>query len=95
MASFIWANSLIGLDPAYTALRSGISEGFLDGYQDARALTAREQALLPLFFAAKEMSYLCGISVNVNYIGPLGSRFASYDWFTKSIRGHLRAAQLL
>ena len=91
---FVWANDYIALDPAAAGLRNGITEAFLKGYQSVRPFTPAEKDAWNLWIAAKQLSYLCGMSGVVNIVGPASMRFVSWDWCIDSVRRHVAAAGL-
>ncbi|MBM3504301.1 MAG: hypothetical protein FJX65_10545 [Alphaproteobacteria bacterium] len=86
--SFIWANDYVGVD-------RGISEAFLAGYESERPMGAREKALMPLFYAAKELRFLGGFAANVNAVGHTPLLNPDLDWFAQRVRANVKAAGVL
>lgn len=87
--SFFWANHYVG------GIAEAINEAFLKGYTAERPLSQAEQANMPLFYAAKEMSFLCGFAANVNYVGHTPLLNPDLDWFAESTRRNIRNAGLI
>ncbi|MCH8111380.1 MAG: phosphotransferase [Proteobacteria bacterium] len=92
LMSFVWANEYISIN--VDGLGPDISEAFLAGYEEVRPLSERERAFLPLAKAAKEFSYMCGMSAGVNVVGHMSMGPDKFDWFARSVRKHVAAAGL-
>ena len=45
--------------------------------------------------AAKEFSFMCGMSAGVKYVGYMSMGPEKFDWFAQSVRKHVEAAGLL
>lgn len=88
LMSFVWS-------ARKSELGEAVVDGFLEGYDAVRPLTARERELFPLLLAVKEFRYLCGFAANVNAIGHVAFRWPGLDWFAQSVRRHVAAAKLL
>lgn len=89
---FVWANAYIAFENP--GLRNGIAEAFVAGYESVRPFTAAEKDAWALWTAAKELSYLCGMSGVVNVVGPASTRNVSWDWFRESVQQHVAEAGL-
>lgn len=87
LTCFAWANE-------YVKMKPGVTEAFRAGYESVRALTQREKDLTPFFYLAKEMRFLSGFATNVNAVGHTPLLFPDLDWFSTSIRGHVKEAGL-
>jgi len=94
VASFLWATPYIGIHTGNPRLDDGINAAFITGYEQERTLTEDERAALPLFVAAKELSFISGMSSSVNVIGHASTRAFGWDWFTQSVRRHVAEAGL-
>ena len=88
LMSFVWS-------ARKSELGEAVVDGFLEGYDAVRRLSARERALFPLLLAVKEFRYLCGFAANVNAIGHVAFRWPGLDWFAQSVRKHVAAAKVL
>ncbi len=88
LMSFTWANDYVGVDKS-------INDAFLEGYNAERPLSTEESNLLPLFYAAKELGFLCGFATNVNYVGHSPFLDPDLDWFAQQVRRHVTEAGLL
>jgi Ser/Thr protein kinase RdoA (MazF antagonist) len=86
--SFLWANDYVGVDKS-------IGEAFLAGYEAERPMSAREKALMPLFYAAKELRFLGGFASNVNAVGHTPLLNPDLDWFGERVRAHVKAAGVM
>ena len=87
--SFIWANHYVG------GIDESINESFLDGYCSQRKMTEEELSLMPIFYAAKEMRFLCGFASNVNAVGHTTLLNPNLDWFAERTRKNIRDAGLV
>lgn len=88
LVSLVWAGRKNGFPDAAIA-------AFHDGYDAVRPRTAVERSHEPLFFAAKELRYLCGFASRVNAIGHNTFRWPGLDWFARSVRRNVNAAGVL
>jgi len=92
-----WAQDLVSL--VWAGRKNGFPEAaitaFHAGYDSVRARTEAERAHEPLFFAAKELRYLCGFAGRVNAIGHNTFRWPGLDWFARSVRANVAAADVL
>jgi Ser/Thr protein kinase RdoA (MazF antagonist) len=88
LMSFAWANHYVGVG-------EDITEAFLDGYGAVRPLSNAEADLIPTFFAAKELRFLCGFAANVNAVGHSTLLNPDLDWFAENVRKHVTNAALM
>lgn len=88
LMSFAWANHYVGVG-------QDITDAFLDGYGAVRSLSDAEAGLIPTFFAAKELRFLCGFAANVNAVGHTPLLNPNLDWFAENVRKHVSAAGLM
>ena len=93
LLSFVWANEYISLRAP--GLGPDISDAFMEGYEAVRPFSDQEKAFLPLALAAKEFSFMCGMSAGVRYVGYMSMGPEKFDWFARSVRKHVEAAGLL
>jgi Ser/Thr protein kinase RdoA (MazF antagonist) len=93
LMSFVWANEYISLRAP--GLGPDISDAFMEGYEAVRPLSDQERAFLPLAMAAKEFSFMCGMSAGVKFIGHMSMGPDKFDWFAQSVRRHVEEAGLL
>jgi len=88
LACFLWRNEYQGVDPA-------IGEAFVQGYSQVRPLTEREQALMPLFIADRDLYLAVGIATMVNVIGHSAIGYThDLDWYRAAVERHMAAAGL-
>ncbi|MCH8112775.1 MAG: phosphotransferase [Proteobacteria bacterium] len=88
LMSFAWANHYVGVGEE-------VSRAFLEGYNAERPMSESEVALLPVFFAAKELRFLFGFAANVNCVGHTPLLNPDLDWFAENIRRHMSEAKLM
>lgn len=89
LASFIWANHYVG------GVDEAINDSFVAGYESERPIGERERALMPLFYAAKELRFLIGFAENVDAVGHTPLLNPNLDWFAERTRKHVGALDLL
>ncbi|NQV80676.1 MAG: phosphotransferase [Alphaproteobacteria bacterium] len=89
ISSFTWANDYIG------GVDNAINEAFVAGYESTRPMSAAERALMPLFYAAKELRFLIGFAGNVNAVGHTTLLNPDLDWFAERTRRHIGALGIL
>jgi Ser/Thr protein kinase RdoA (MazF antagonist) len=94
LASFAWATLYIGRYSGIARLDDEINGAFVSGYQMVRPLTRSERDSWALFVAAKELSFITGMSYSVNVVGHSSTRTIGWDWFVQSVRRHVADAGL-
>ncbi len=88
LMSFAWANHYVGVN-------EDVTRAFIEGYGAERPMSDPEVALLPVFFAAKELRFLCGFASNVNCVGHTPLLNPDLDWFAENVRRHMSEAGLM
>lgn len=88
LVCFLWRNEYQGVDPA-------IGQAFVNGYGRVRPLTDREEALMPLFIADRDLYLAVSIASMVNVIGHSAIGYQhDLDWYRAAVESHMRAAGL-
>lgn len=88
LMSFSWANHYVGVS-------ADVTRAFIEGYDAERPMGEAEVALLPVFFAAKELRFLFGFASNVNFVGHTPLLNPNLDWFAENVRRHMSEAKLM
>ena len=87
--SFLWANDYVDVKD------KSINENFLSGYKSIRLINEIELSLMPLFYAAKEIRFLCGFAANVNAVGHSSLLNPNLDWFYDRTKKNILSAGLI
>ena len=87
--SYLWANDYVGVKD------KSINENFLSGYKSIRQINEFELSLMPLFYAAKEVRFLCGFAANVNAVGHSSLVNPDLDWFYYRTKKNILSAGLI
>lgn len=88
LMSFAWANHYVGVS-------DDVTRAFIEGYNAERPMGEAETALLPVFFAAKELRFLFGFAAHVNFVGHTALLNPNLDWFAENVRRHMSEAGLM
>ena len=92
--SLAWANTYY-IEKGNPNLTTATTEAFMEGYKEVRFLEDFELSFLPLFMASKELSYMCGMSDGVKYVGHMSFGPKNFEWIFKSVRQSAEKAGLL